>query len=99
MADKKKDLIDENEGYYVTLTDEETGRDIEFEVYARCTLDGNDYYALVALDGNPDEYILFRGSEVDGATYFESIEDDDEFERVEDYMGDLLFGEVDYDEN
>ncbi len=99
MTDNYKDLPDENEGYYMTLHDEESGEDKEFELYARATLDGNDYFALVAVDGADDEYVILRGKKVGEDIYFETIDDDDEYERVEDYMGDLLFGEVNYDDN
>ena len=100
MSDKEKDFLDdETEGYYMTLTDEATGEDREFELYARATIDGNDYFALVPVDEKTDEYVLLRGKQVDGSVMFETIDDDDEFEKIEDYFNDLLFGEVDYDED
>lgn len=100
MADKKNNHPEfDEEGYFMTLCDEQTGEEKDFQLCARCTIDGNDYFALVAVDGNDDEYIILRGKNVDGEIFFETIDDDDEFDRVEDYMGDLLFGEVDYDEN
>jgi len=100
MADKKKDILDEeNEGYFMTLTDEVTGEEKEFELYARATIDGTDYFALAEVGGPEGEYVILRGTRVGEDVFFETVDDDDEYERVEDYMGDLLFGEVDYDDN
>ena len=100
MTDKNKDLLgEEEEGYFMTLTDQETGEDREFELYARATIDGNDYFALCATDGADDEYVILRGKKVGEEIYFETVDDDDEFERVEDYFNDLMFGEVNYDDN
>lgn len=99
MAENNKDMIDEEEGYFMTLTDEETGEEKEFELYARATIDDADYYALVPVDEKDDEYVILRGKTVGEDLYFETIDDDDEFEKVEDYFNDLLFNEVDYDED
>ncbi|MBQ9084429.1 MAG: DUF1292 domain-containing protein [Clostridia bacterium] len=100
MADIERDeLVDEEEGYFMTLTDEETGEEHEFELYARVTIDDNDYYALVPTDEDGDEYVILRGHNVGDDTFFETIDDDEEFEKVEDYFNDLLFNEVNYDEN
>ena len=100
MSKKEKNFIDdESEGYFMTLVDEK-GKEREFELYARCTLDGNDYFALAPVTGGEEgEYVLLRGNKVGDEIFFETIDDDDEFERVEDFMGDLLFGDVDYDED
>ena len=99
MSKKEKNILgDEAEGYFMTLVDEK-GKEREFELYAQCSLDGNDYFALAPVDGADDEYVLLRGKKVGEEIFFETIDDDDEFERVEDYMGDILFGEVDYDED
>ncbi len=100
MSDKEKDFLDdETEGYFMTLTDEATGEEKEFELYARATLDGNDYFALVEVGEKADEYLILRGDRVGDDIMFETIDDDDEFEKVEDYFNDLLFGDVDYDED
>lgn len=99
MSKKDKNLFDdEAEGYFMTLVDEK-GKEREFELYAKCTLDEKEYYALAPVDSADAEYVILRGKTVDGEVFFETIDDDDEYEKVEDYMGDLLFGEVDYDEN
>ena len=99
MADIEKEVSEELEDNIITLTDEETGEEKDFELYARCTIDEKLYFALVPVDDDGDEYVILRAS-VDGDDMiFETIDDDDEFEKVEDYFNDLLFSEVDYDEN
>lgn len=104
MAEFEKDMTEEQveeqlENNIVTLTDEETGEEADFELYARATIDDKDYFALVPCDENSDEYVILRAT-VDGEDMlFETIDDDDEFEKVEEYFNDLLFNEVDYDEN
>lgn len=104
MAEFEKNLTEEEveeqlENNIVTLTDEETGEEADFELYARATIDGKDYFALVPCDEDSDEYVILRAT-VDGDDMiFETIDDDDEFEKAEEYFNDLLFDEVDYDEN
>lgn len=104
MADIENTNVEELEdeeldSNIITLTDEETGEEVDFEVYARATIDDKDYFALVPCTEEPDEYVILRAT-IDGEDIlFESIVDDEEFEKVEDYFNDLLFSEVDYDEN
>ncbi len=98
MADIEKN---ENEEIIepIVLVDEESGEEQAFEVIANATIDDQLYFALVmADDEDADEYVILKAT-VDGEDMlFETIEDDDEFEKVEDYFNDLLFSEVDYDE-
>ena len=101
MADMEKEFeTEELESNIVTLTDEETGEEKDFELIARATLDEKLYFALVPVeDEESEEYVILRAT-VDGDDIlFETIEDDDEFDKVEDYFNDLLFSEVDYDED
>ena len=99
MADIEKEVSEELEDNIITLTDEETGEEKDFELYARCTIDEKLYFALVPVDDDGDEYVILRAT-IDGDDMiFETIEDDEEFEKVEDYFNDLLFNEIDYDEN
>ena len=99
MADFEKEMEEELESNLITLTDEETGEEKEFELYARCTIDDNLYFALVPADDEGDEYVILKAT-VDGDDMIlETIEDDDEFDKVEDYFNDLLFNEIDYDQN
>ena len=103
MADNEK-KIDEIEEEYgetpiFTLTDEETGEEMDFELLARATIDEQLYYALIpAKDEECEEYVILRVSEDGDDILLSSIEDDEEFDKVEEYFNDLFFSEVDYDD-
>ncbi len=100
MTEFENNNVDEElESNIITLTDEETGEEVDFELYARATIDEKTYFALVPCDEEQDEYVILRATEDGDDILFETIENDDEFEKVEDYFNDLLFNEVDYDEN
>ena len=87
------------EPFIITLTDEETGEDKEFELLAQATIDEKVYYALVPANEESDEYAILRVTEDGEDLILESIDDDDEFAKAEDYFNDLFFNEVDYDQN
>ena len=100
MADTK-----DNEEYLdpeiYTLTDEE-GVEEQYEEIGVAEVDDKVYHALVLLDddGEPvgDEYIILRETQDESGEFFlESIEDDDEFDRVADLFDDE-FNSIDYDE-
>lgn len=100
MADIEKNTNNEEfeEASVFTLTDEETGEELDFELLARAVIDDVLYFALVpADDEDAEEYVILRVTEDGDDLVFESIDDDDEFEKVEEYFNDLLFNEVDYD--
>ena len=102
MADFEKNLneeeVEELGDIIYTLTDEETGEDIDFQLIAKATIDDVLYFALLPVEDESEEYYILRVSEDGEDVIFDIIEDDDEFEKVEEYFNDLLFGEVDYDE-
>ena len=100
MADNNKNLNEEmqDEVPVLTLTDEDTGEEKDFELIAQATIDEKLYYALVPVDDDGDEYVILGVTEDGDDIILDSIEDDDEFEKVEEYFNDLLFNEVDYDE-
>lgn len=102
MADFEKNLNEEEIGEFddiiYTLTEEETGEEKDFQLIAQVTIDDVLYYALLPLDEEGDEYVILRVTEEGEDVVFDTIDDDDEFEKVEEYFNDLLFGEVDYDE-
>ena len=100
MSELEKDINNEElEDNVISLTDEETGEEKDFEIIARAEIDEKLYFALIPLEDEGDEYVILRAT-VDGEDIlFETIDDDDEFEKAEDYFIDLLFSEVDYDEN
>ena len=83
-----------------TLTDEE-GNETQFELLGELDLDGQHYLGMIPLDGEDegDEYVIFRsaGSQ-DGQEILETIEDDEEFERVADAFEDRFLSELDLDE-
>ena len=100
MSDIEKNVNDEEpmESPVLTLTDEETGEEKDFELIAKATIGEKLYYALIpADDDDGEEYVILRVTEDGDELLLESIEDDDEFEAAEDYFNDLLFSEVDYD--
>ena len=98
MENEKNINEEEIEVPVFTLTDEETGEEEEFELLAETTIDDVRYFALAPLDEEAEEYVILRVSSVEGDDIvLESIDDDDEFDKVEDYFNDLLFNEIDYD--
>ena len=101
MADLEKNNNipeEELEENLVTLVDEETGEELSFIVIDEATLDGELYWALVPADvEEPDEYIILSVTEDGDDLVLASVDDDDEFDKVEDYFNDLFFSEVDYD--
>ena len=99
MNENEKNINGEEEEVSIfTLTDEETGKEEDFELLAEATIDEKKYFALAPVDEEAEEYVILRVSTVDADDIvLESIDDDDEFEKVEDYFNDLLFSEVDYD--
>ena len=102
MADKDinfNEEADELGDIVYTLTDEDTGEEVDFQLIARATIDDVLYFALVPADDDEcEEYVILRVTEDGDDLILESIDDDDEFEKAEDYFNDPLFGEIDYDE-
>ncbi len=99
-------MIDNNENVNVeeldeapvfTLTDEETGEEKDFALIARAEIDDQLYFALEPADEESEEYVILKVFEDGDDIVLESIDDDDEFEKVEDFFNDLLFNEIDYD--
>ena len=80
-----------------TLTDEETGEESDFALIARAEIDDQLYFALEPADEECEEYVILKVFEDGDDIVLESIDDDDEFDKVEDYFNDLLFSEADYD--
>ena len=81
-----------------TLTDEDSGKTEDFELLAEAELDGKLYYALAPVaEPESEEYVILAVTEEGEDLVLETIEDDDEFEKVEDYFNDLFMGEIDYD--
>ena len=73
-----------------TLTDDE-GNEQDFELLAEAEIDGKLYYALAPLN------VILSVTEEGDELFLETIENDDEFEKAEDYFNDLFMSEIDYD--
>lgn len=84
-----------------TLTDEETGEELQFEVLAEADIDGVHYFAMMPLEeeANDEEvgFIILQATEEDGETSFSTIDDEETFDRVAEFFEDLFFNEVDCD--
>ncbi len=95
---KAEDAEDFDEYPVLKLTDEETGEEIEFLLLASEKIDGQLYYAVQESNDESDEYVVLKVYEDGEDILFESITDDDEFEKVEDVFNDMFFNaDVDYD--
>ncbi len=98
MEENKNINAEDQEPWVITLTDEETGEDQDFEVIAQGIVDEKNYFALVPANEESDEYVILQYWQEGDDIVLETIEDDDVFEKVEDYFNDLLFSEMDYDD-
>ncbi len=99
MQDNQNSIPEEElESSIITLTDEETGEEFEFLLIAEATIEDKLYYALMPKDDEEsEEYVILRVSGEGDDQILETVDDDEEFEKVEDYFNDLLFNEIDYD--
>ena len=98
MQDNQNNIPEEElEASIITLTDDETGEKLDFVLIAEATIDEKLYYALEPADEESEEYVILRVTEAEDDLILETVDDDDEFEKVEDYFNDLLFNEIDYD--
>ena len=96
MSEKELEM-EELEPDRVTLTDEE-GVERDFDIISTLEMDGNEYFALVAVDGAEDEYIILKVVEENGEELLITIDDDDEFDRVADAFDNEMMEEIDLDE-
>lgn len=96
MSEKDLEMTDGLEPDRVVLTDEE-GVEREFDIIGAMELEGNRYFALVAVDGAEDEYIVLKELEEDGEAVLITIDDDDEFDRVADAFDNEMMEEYDLD--
>ncbi len=92
------EIEDFEEAPVFTLTDEEIHEEKDFLLLARGEIDNQLYYALEPVgEEESEEYVILKVFEDGDDIILESVDDDDEFEKAEDYFNDLFFGEVDYD--
>ncbi len=95
MADEKN-LLDENEPEIFLLTDE-SGKESKFELIGETEMDGAIYYAMIPIEDGSDEYVILKVvADENGEDMLESVDDDDEFEKVADIFDDM-FMDTDYD--
>ena len=101
--EKMNGIENANEDNLIMLTDE-NGIEVEFEIIADYEKNGNRYFAMFPPESDDDEdsdlieYVILKlVKNEDGEEYFESIDDDDEFDDIADYFDDLFSAEVDYD--
>lgn len=67
-------------------TVDENGKVVRFELFDVVEVDEQEYALLLPIEGNDDELVLMRLTK-DGEEYlFETIEDDEEFDKVATYV-------------
>lgn len=82
----------EEENNLIELTDEE-GNVIKCALYDIIDFEGKQYAILADMSHAEDEQyetIIVTYTEEDGMSYFETIDDDEEFDRVSEYVDKLL---------
>lgn len=91
MADIKNNEEMEEALDILTLTDGETGEEKDFELLEKAEIDGKIYFALLPVEEDAREYVILR-AEADGDDMtLETVDDDEEFDKVADYFDDLFF--------
>ena len=80
----------EEENNIIEITDDE-GNTIKCELYDIIEFENSQYAVLIDAESQEEnpEMVLMRYTEEDGESYFETIEDDEEFERVSEYIENL----------
>lgn len=96
MSDNNKELLEENEGMLITLTDDE-GNDVDFEFLDVVEYDHEEYVVLIENDEDADEVVILRINSLDEETEeYVSIDDEEllmaVFEKFKSqYSGDITF--------
>ena len=98
MADEKAMPEEEFDAELYTLTDEE-GKESQFELLGVTEQEGVKYMAMTPIEENEaDEYVILKVvAGENGEDMLETIEDDDEFDRIADIFDDMFANEEDYD--
>ena len=104
MDNEKMNGIENADADNLIMLTDENGIEVEFEIIADYEKNGNRYFAMFPPESDDDEdsdlieYVILKlVKNEDGEEYFESIDDDDEFDDIADYFDDLFSAEVDYD--
>jgi len=82
----------EEENNLIELTDED-GNVIKCALYDIIDFEGKQYAILADMsqsEGDMYDTIIVTYTEEDGTSYFETIEDDEEFDRVSEYVDKIL---------
>ncbi len=98
--DEIKDMENEEEVEIFTLVDE-NGVECSFECVAKYEEGDNVYFAMLPLDeSDSDEYVILKleDGENEEEQALVTVDDDAEFDRISDIFDDILFSEIDYDE-
>ena len=96
MADDKNIIEDGDMPEYFLLTDE-SGKESKFELIGETEMDGSIYYAMVPVEDKGDEYVILKVvTNENGEDMLESVDDDDEFDKIADIFDDM-FMDNDYD--
>ena len=105
MDNEKMNGIENADADNLIMLTDENGIEVEFEIIADYEKNGNRYFAMFPPESDDDEdsdlieYVILKlvKNEETGEEFFESIDDDDEFDDIADYFDDLFSAEVDYD--
>jgi len=84
----------------IEITDE-AGNTIKCELYDIIEFENKQYAVLAEYDDSgleteEPELVIMKYSEENGSSYFETIADDDEFDRVSEYIDTLDYDEDEY---
>ncbi|WCN38621.1 DUF1292 domain-containing protein [Aneurinibacillus uraniidurans] len=86
-----------NVGEYITITDEESGQEIEFLVMYIFEIEDRTYLCLVPADQEEEEEYEVEFMRYDGSDMLHPIENDEEWEQVEATF-ETLMNELDNEE-
>ena len=83
----------------IEITDED-GTVIKCELYDIVEFEGKNYALLVEAESEEEEpeVVLMRYTEEGEDVFFETIDDDEEFEKVQEYLESMEEEEIDEDE-
>jgi uncharacterized protein YrzB (UPF0473 family) len=105
MSEKQEEYGMDLEYEILTLTDDD-GVEHQFEVVDSAELDGKEYMALVPVYEKPEELlddsgdlIVLKVVEDDGEEYLDSIEDEEEFDKVSTFFMQRLSETFDFEES
>lgn len=94
-------MTEEIEDNLIELEDED-GNILKCALYDIIEFEGKQYAILIdatnGIDTDDSETIVVKYTEDDGTSYFETIDDDDEFDRVSEYIDNMLEEEESFDE-